>query len=271
MTKSVDNNIGFVDDIVLVILGEKGVSGAGTLLSVTLSANKPGAGYLRFRNVQLGDSTGQQIYTRTSINRITVYEGAPWDVNRDGTVDILDLIQVSSHIGSTEEDFDVNSDGEVNILDITVVAGHLGESTTPRAPFLSSDMVREWIDMAQTADDGSLVFQEGIANLERLLTALLPEETVLLPNYPNPFNPETWIPYQLAHDTNVTLTIYDIKGAVVRRLDLGHQIAGYYADRIKAAYWDGRNNLGEPVGSGVYFYQLQAEDFSAIRKMVILK
>ena len=125
--------------------------------------------------------------------------------------------------------------------------------------------------MAYAADDGSLAFQLGIANLKHLLAAMPPDTTTLLANYPNPFNPETWIPYQLAHDTNVTLTIYDIKGAVVRRLDLGHQMAGYYADRIKAAYWDGRNSLGEPVGSGVYFYQLQAEDFSAIRKMVILK
>ena len=125
--------------------------------------------------------------------------------------------------------------------------------------------------MAHTADDGSLAFQLGIANLQRLLAAIRPDTTALLANYPNPFNPETWIPYQLAHAADVMLTIYDIKGVLVRRLDLGHQMAGYYADRTKAAYWDGRNNLGESVGSGVYFYQLQTEDFSATRKMVILK
>ena len=95
--------------------------------------------------------------------------------------------------------------------------------------------------------------------------------TELLSNYPNPFNPETWIPYHLVQPADVTLTIYDTTGVMVRRLDLGHQPAGYYTDKTQAAYWDGRNNLGETVGSGVYFYQLQAGDFSATRKLVILK
>ncbi len=125
--------------------------------------------------------------------------------------------------------------------------------------------------MAHAADDGSPAFQLGITNLEHLLTAMVPDKTALLTNYPNPFNPETWISYHLAHDADVTLTIYDIKGAVVRRLELGHQRAGYYTDRSRAVYWNGYNHLGEPVGSGVYFYQLEAGDFSATRKMLILK
>ena len=107
--------------------------------------------------------------------------------------------------------------------------------------------------------------------LEQLLAALAPEDTALLANYPNPFNPETWIPYHLANDSDVLLSIYDIDGALVRELDLGHQRAGYYTDRSRAAYWDGRNKWGEPVASGVYFYQLHADDYSQMRKMVILK
>ena len=98
-----------------------------------------------------------------------------------------------------------------------------------------------------------------------------PQLTQLLQNYPNPFNPETWIPYHLAHDADVQLAIYDTQGVVVRLFDLGHQAAGYYTDRTKAAYWDGRNQFGESVGSGVYFYHLSAVDYSAMRKMVILK
>ena len=125
--------------------------------------------------------------------------------------------------------------------------------------------------MAHAADDGSLAFQLGITNLKRLLAAMVPDKTALLTNYPNPFNPETWIPYHLANDADVTLTIYNIKGVVVRRLELGHQRAGYYTDKSRAAYWDGYNNLGEPVGSDVYFYQLEAGDFSTTRKMLILK
>ena len=132
--------------------------------------------------------------------------------------------------------------------------------------------------MAHAADDGSLVFRQGIANLNRLRAALqdvflsaLPDKTVLLANYPNPFNPETWIPYHLAHAADVTLTIYDLQGIVVRQLDLGYQPAGYYTDRTRAAYWDGHNESGESVASGIYFYQLQADSFYAVRKMLILK
>ena len=105
----------------------------------------------------------------------------------------------------------------------------------------------------------------------RYIVAEPPERTTLLPNYPNPFNPETWIPYELSTPTVVSITIYDISGTVVRRLDLGFQDEGYYLNRSKAAYWDGKNEVGEPVGSGVYFYQLTTEKQSLVRKMVILK
>ena len=98
-----------------------------------------------------------------------------------------------------------------------------------------------------------------------------PDETLLLSNYPNPFNPETWIPYQLAQDTEVQILIYNVHSRIVRRLDLGHQQAGFYTHRSRAAYWDGRNAFGERVAAGVYFYQLQADGISSLRKMVILK
>ncbi len=107
--------------------------------------------------------------------------------------------------------------------------------------------------------------------LPELVAYEIPAETALLPNYPNPFNPETWIPYQLAEDADVTLTIYNTRGVTVRRLDLGHQLAGYYTDRGKATYWNGRNDNGESVASGLYFYQLGTLSFSQIRRMVIVK
>ncbi|MCY3551574.1 MAG: T9SS type A sorting domain-containing protein [Candidatus Poribacteria bacterium] len=105
----------------------------------------------------------------------------------------------------------------------------------------------------------------------RILTAIHPKETFLLPNYPNPFNPETWIPYQLSESTDVTLSIYSVDGNLVRTLDLGHQAAGIYQSKSRAAYWDGRNQFGEPVASGLYFYTLIAGDFTATRKMLIRK
>ena len=99
----------------------------------------------------------------------------------------------------------------------------------------------------------------------------IPETTALLPNYPNPLNPETWIPYHLATDAAVVLTIYDVRGNGVRELRLGHQPAGVYESRGRAAYWDGRNSVGEPVASGLYFYTLTAGDFTATRKLLIRK
>ena len=99
----------------------------------------------------------------------------------------------------------------------------------------------------------------------------VPTETALLSNYPNPFNPETWIPYQLAKPAKVTISIYNVKGQLVRTLALGHQPAGRYQNRSRAAHWDGKNEFGEPVASGVYFYTLKAGDFTATRKMLIRK
>ena len=107
--------------------------------------------------------------------------------------------------------------------------------------------------------------------LPALVAYEIPAKTELLANYPNPFNPETWIPYRLAEDAFVTLTIYDLSGHAVRRVDVGHRIAAVYENRSKAIYWDGRNDFSEQVASGVYFYHLSADDFSATRKMVILK
>ena len=104
-----------------------------------------------------------------------------------------------------------------------------------------------------------------------MLAYEVPTETALLPNYPNPFNPETWIPFRLAKDADVSLRIYDTTGSLVRTIELGHHHAAVYETKGKAAYWDGRNNFGEQVASGVYFYSLSTDDYSETRKMLILK
>ena len=98
-----------------------------------------------------------------------------------------------------------------------------------------------------------------------------PKQSLLLQNYPNPFNPETWIPYRLSEDSQVFVSIYDTKGILIRTLSLGYQSAGFYQDQERAAYWDGRNDLGEPVASGVYFYQLVTSAFQQTRRMLIVK
>ena len=213
----------------------------------------------------------------------TASETPAYDVNKDGQISILDLILVGQDLGRTRPTnarTDVNKDGRRDISDLVLVARHLGEITgVPVAPSalaissigLDPAVIRTWIAQAQIENDGSLAFQQGIANLQRLLALSIPERTALLTNYPNPFNPETWIPYQLSEPAEVTLRIYAMSGVLVRTLNLGHQPAGIYYQRSRAAYWNGNNELGEPVASGIYFYTLTTGDFTATRKMLIMK
>jgi DNA-binding beta-propeller fold protein YncE len=97
------------------------------------------------------------------------------------------------------------------------------------------------------------------------------KQTALFQNFPNPFNPETWIPYQLGDDAHVKFSIYDSTGKLVQLMDLGHKPAGSYMDKDKAIYWDGRNEAGEPVSSGTYFIHLSADSFSSTRKIVMIR
>ena len=119
-------------------------------------------------------------------------------------------------------------------------------------------------------DNVSISDSLGITRINGFVT-ILPARTRLLQNFPNPFNPETWLPYQLAEDANVTIRVYNAKGQIVRSLYLGSQRAGSYTTRTKATYWDGRDDSGERVASGVYFYTLHAGEIKATRKMTILK
>ena len=105
----------------------------------------------------------------------------------------------------------------------------------------------------------------------KLKSIVIPTEFALLQNFPNPFNPETWIPYQLPQNANVTIWIYNANGQLVRTLSVGNRSIGAYVTKESAAYWDGKDSLGENVASGVYFYQLQAGEFRATRKMIIMK
>ena len=280
---TIDNAMGKITGLSAALISESGVTGNGTVLSVVFSAKADGNSELTLRNFQLGSSAGDVIPAGVRPLSITVASGPTWDVNADGQVSILDLILVAQHMGSTapaNSKVDVNRDGVVSILDLILVAQHMRESTGPASPsILAMDdvdnldpvMIQAWIERAHLEDDGSIAFQQGIAFLQRLLTLLIPEETALLPNYPNPFNPETWIPYQLSEPAEVTLRIYSVNGILVRTLALGHTPAGIYQSRSRAAYWDGRNDVGESVASGIYFYTLTIGDFTATRKLTIRK
>ena len=201
------------------------------------------------------------------------------DVNRNGGVCVEDLVVIASHIGPVgETDTDINSDGIVDILDVLLIAGSIGacipcysEIPSHVAEKLTVSDVQLWLTQARGLPDTDFDLQLGIFALEQILAILTPAETALLPNYPNPFNPETYIPYQLATPADVTVSIHAPNGALIRVLALGHQPAGVYQSWDRAAFWDGKNEVGESVASGVYFYTLKAGAFTATRKMLIRK
>ena len=203
------------------------------------------------------------------------------DVNNDGAVNILDLVLVASKFGTNGHTVaDLNGDNTVDIRDLVLVANALNNvSAAPTAKQSDATVVNNWLKLARENESNvvkstipkGFSYERGIQILETLARALTPNKTALLANYPNPFNPETWIPYQLSKAADVTVTIYASDGNLIRTLTLGHQAVGMYKNRSQAVYWDGTNEMGESVASGVYFYTLTAGTFSTTRKMLILK
>ena len=264
-----------------VLNNAAGEIGGGTLLTLTFEVLEIADELLGVHDVLLLNSKDQKlVYTAMNEGPAIVRDSfAVEDVNRDRLVNVQDLVLVAQSIGKAASTrVDVNGDGFVNIIDLVMVAAKVSPAApAPAAPLarsnghINSRTIQEWIQLAQVEDDGSAIFDLGIANLEALLASRIPGETRLLLNYPNPFNPETWIPYQLAEATDVRVMIHSVNGSLIRMLELGHQAAGTYKNKSQAAYWDGRNELGEQVASGLYFYTLTAGDFSATGKMLIRK
>ena len=280
-----------------------GVTGAGVLMTVEFQLREFAEEALGLSNIQLSNSQlsattdpasqASRVSYHVVVNPIVATHRFPAvDVNRDGMVNVMDLVVIAGSLGAVPGNSrsDVNNDGFINVLDLMAVAsnGSWGKAVTltsirgandslGKAPpahaaaDITPQAIQSWIDLMQVEDDGSDLFDLGIANLETLLASKIPTETKLLLNYPNPFNPETWIPYQLAKATDVTVMIHATNGSLVRTIELGHQAAGIYKSKSQAAYWDGRNELGEQVASGLYFYTLTAGDFSATAKMLIRK
>ena len=267
-------------------------NGDGTLATLTFEVVAVKASTVTLSQVALVHPDGALSSPLIENGEVTKPPQLVGDVNKDGVVNIQDLVLVGANFGNTGENIaDVNGDGVVNIVDLVKVAGAFGN--TAAAPFLQTQAlgsygtgvgvglpnpytptaadIQGWLTQARALDLTDATVQRGIIVLEHLLATLTPKKTALLPNYPNPFNPETWIPYHLAVPADVTLTLYNTKGTVIRRFALGHQPAGFYTARAQAAYWNGRNASGESVASGVYFYELRAGDYSALRRMVIVK
>ena len=291
-----DNNITDISPLaILTNLTELDLSG-NKISDVTPLRNLTNLRVLDLRRNQIANFTP----LTNIIDNLTIYhtsnQSVPLiiteDVNRDGVVDIVDLILVAVYyrtpdllLASRYGAFpDVNNDGVVDINDIIAVAAAidaaLAAPTLMKYPVETSQLTIEnlklWIRLAGQLESQEHLDQEGIAVLKQLLEVLLqkdvlPNKTALLPNFPNPFNPETWIPYQLAEPGVVTISIHSIDGKHVRKLSLGHLSAGIYHQKSQAAYWDGRNELGEFVANGVYFYTLKVGNFETTKKMIIHK
>ena len=249
------------------------IDGSGKLLIVKFKVKIAEDSVIELNDVILSDSKGSKFYAW--INDVEILPPPKCDflnikdVNKDCTINIQDLVLVATRLGSrSPEEYDVNDDGIINIIDLILVAGSLG-SISGAPTIRENHQIELWIEQAKQLNIDDPIFQKGILILEQLLRK--PIETKLLSNYPNPFNPETWIPYQLSEPSNITLSIHSIDGDMVRTISLGYKPQGLYHDRNKAIYWDGKNDIGETVSSGVYFYTLMANKFSQTKKMLILK
>ena len=193
---------------------------------------------------------------------ITAEEPEPnGDVNQDGIVNVLDMIVVAQNFGQeppSDSRADVNQDGVVNLLDLVFVAEHFSQDAAAPSqldliksiPSTAKEIIaaQRALSELEAMPNKSQGVQLAIELLRHYLSVANQrvEETKLLPNYPNPFNPETWIPYQLSEGSTVTVKIYDVSGGLVRTIGVGHKSVGYYLTREKAVYWDGRNENGEP-------------------------
>jgi hypothetical protein len=267
---------GFITGVSVVISDVEAKVTAFTSTHVTFITppHTEGAKFVLVRNVdrKVGFLDGGYTYIDA--------EFLPEDLNLDGVVNLFDLVLVASQFGQTGGTLtgDVNGDGTVDLFDLVRVASHFGETAVGAAPpgidgavIQSPERVRHALAELEAMGERPPGVEMAIAFLRAWLANPLVTETKLFPNYPNPFNPETWIPYRLATDTDVQVRIYDISGIVVRQLGIGHQQAGSYVDKERAAYWNGRDENGQWVSSGLYFYQLRAGEFTATKRMVILK
>ena len=218
-----------------------------------------------------------------------VQTSLPGDVNQDGLVDILDFLVIVVHFGEsppTNPQVDTNNDGQVNLEDLVRIIEIIEENQNGAAAPTQNAISNRISTLSDANIHLLYTFYQNIEGMpgnatqiervRRFLNQLLmpvdgPLKTRLHVNYPNPFNPETWIPYQLAEDTEITIRIYSTTGKIVRTLFSGHQASGYYLSRDQAAYWDGRNEFGEQVASGIYIYELATPTFKQTKRLVVVK
>ena len=270
----IENELGFVQNITITYSRPDGFTGSGNVAKVTIRALESGQTPLALTDVELVNTEQETIPCTVKPVLITVQQPvAPWDVNRDGKVNVLDFVAIGQAfgqpiVGNPEINPDVNRDGIVDVLDFSLTAQHFGEVAS--APSISDGQQETLMELADYLRVSTLdpIVKE---QLRSLLQPYLPTATQLGQNFPNPFNPETWIPFELGIGADVSLKIHDVRGHLVRRLDLGFHSEGRYIAKEQSVYWDGTNESGESVPSGVYFYTISTGRFSQTRKMTVVR
>ena len=225
----------------------------------------------------IGVTQGERIAVPILINDATEFLAGGISLKYDNTV--LSAVGASLELNSAYWQANTDLDGEVRIAFASFAAE--SESLNSKShPSQESQtlFVIKFDVLANTEGKSSPLILDQVQLTESFsikkadgVITVLPTESRLYQNYPNPFNPETWIPFKLAQNAPVTISIYDTKGQLIRAIALGNQNAGVYTSRDKAVYWDGRSSEGSKVASGLYFYTLQAGEYKATRKMVIVK
>lgn len=230
-----------------------GVSGAGILTTVTFEAVGFGETGISFGDSLFVNTFGKALSPVLQGARLKVYEFLLYDANKDGVVDILDIVTISK--GKKDMSiWDRNGDGIIDINDFIAIQADRGIDAD-----VNGDGVVDILD---------IVYALGGAKGS---PSALPLVNELGDSYPNPMNPEVWIPFKLADSGDVVISIYNSRGQLVRTLDLGYRNPGVYTTKSQSAYWDGRDESGEQVSSGLYFYNIKVGNFTATKKMIIVR
>ena len=248
--------------------------GNGTLATLSFEVLAVKNSTLTLSEVSLVEPDAKQSFPRFEDARVEAPSRVVGDANGDGVIGILDLPQVSiGRHGTGQIDADVNKDGVVDTADLFQAVTDLEIAKKEPAAYLAAQAiltsrdVSEWLGQPRKSNLAEADLKRSIRAVRHQLAVSVPGETALLPNYPNPFDQGTWIPYHLAVKAEVYITIYGEKGLPVRHLALGNRIPGYYVGLSRAAYWDGRDDNGAQVESGTYVYELVTWDCMATRKM----
>lgn len=264
------------------------------LVTLMFQAKELGRSMITLQDVKLSDPKGE-LLPHVAVSAFIAISPS-WDIVRDSIIDIRDMVAISQSIANPQlsalltpqdeielatdiETYDPDADrnGVVDVDDLILVSSHLGEIYQGASVSQQSSMAQ--LRILHSKVSAAPYKSPEVKRLEaHLMHLIIMDRTVsstaksrLLPNYPNPFNPSTWIPYQLAQASDVTINIYTISGKLIQTLDIGYKQSGYYTGKEKAAYWDGSNRMGENAASGSYFYVIRAGDFTETRKMLLKK